>query len=139
MRIVSQQLIDFTSLTNSSQSIVLARRIDASQWREGIVYLRFHNGTSIATGPGPSALTFGIYNDGYTDEDPAAITASNSPSFLTVLGTATDITGSAAQQLKVINLTTPFGSMLAFLVSCTQGASPVTCRLLISVDLILKD
>jgi hypothetical protein len=135
MRLVSHRLVDFSGLESGSQTIILARRVDASQWREGVLYLRLHNGTSISA---PTTLDFGIYDDGYTAEDPAAITASNMPSFLTALQSLTDLKGKAAQEMVVINLTTPFPSMLAFAISASQGASPSTARVVISADLTLK-
>lgn len=136
IRPVDRRIIDLTGLaTGGSATIFLARRIDCAPYRELTAYVRSHPGTSVATAP--TVCEISINADGYTEEDPGALDASNRPAFQQQIDSIAINTGFAAGVMKTKSPTVGFG-LVSLSMNVTAGNAGAL-RYVISIDLVLKE
>ena len=141
LRVVPRVTVDMSKVANGASTVILARRIDISGYREVTLYVRFHQGTLMSS---PSAATVQAYGDGYTDEDPGATTSAGLPAFLTAIGSGLDIKSATANTMAIYTVSpvastgVGVGGLLAIGVTCTQVAS-VSALAVISIDLSGKE
>lgn len=130
VRILPRTDYDFSGLaTGSTATVVIARKLDTSRWREAIIMMRLH----AATWPASSQVTLTYGPDGYTDEDPAAIW-NTTPNTLLVFVQGSD----APPNVKVGSLSVPFGPLVKLNLLFVTAAAAGTFKPSISVDLNLK-
>ena len=112
-------------------TVVVARKLDTSRWREGVVLARLH----AATWPTGAAVKVIVAPDGYTDEDPAAIWAVSTSTLITFTqGTDTP------PAVKNASLTAPFGPLMQIQLqfALVPGGATGTFKPSVSIDLNLK-
>jgi hypothetical protein len=66
MRVINKQL--FTLNAAGAQSVILARNINVSAYREALLQFRVHSALAAPTPSG--TLTIGVYREALSDEDP---------------------------------------------------------------------
>jgi hypothetical protein len=113
----------------SSATVVIARRIDTSAWREGVVLVRLHQ----ATWPAAATITLLQAVDGYTDEDPGQIWTVTTSTLVTFSKT-TD----TPPIVKIAELSVPFGPLMQLQLQFSTGGNTGTFTPSLSVDLDLK-
>jgi hypothetical protein len=117
----------------------LATRIDVSEFSELTAYVRFHDGTVVASEPTFAQIQWQIC--GYTEEDPAAL--SGSPPIigfdpLTVVTGFANLKTIPPPTMKVTKIPTNFGSLLTVVMLVTASATG-TLQYVMSIDLIGKN
>jgi hypothetical protein len=133
IRICPERSFTFSELgAADTQQILLAERIDCSQYNYVDLIVRVHSG---AVGPG-TKIEVRIASDGWTSDDPSA-------GFYKVLTGATvelnSTTAGNPPVLLVGTATSQLGEMLTVVVVGTQhSTTPTTVTARISVDLVLK-
>jgi hypothetical protein len=133
IRVCPERTFTFTDLGNNDvQEIVIAERIDCSQYTYVDLIARVHSATIGAVN---AKIEVKIACDAWTPEDPtkefkkvltAATVELNSTSVASI---PVLLTGSASSQL---------GAMLKVIVAGTQPSSATTLTARISIDLVLK-
>ncbi len=142
LRPVERMVLIFTDNLHLT-TVTLARRINVAAFKEVTAYVRMHPGSLI--GANPTNSLFIINADGYTDEDPGAVTTTNIPAFQTML-VQSNQAALAAGGMAVLPVggpsgapvTTNFGSLLSIQWT-VQTSSVVAINLIVSVDLICKE
>jgi hypothetical protein len=131
LRILTRTDYDMGGLAaGGSGIVVIARKLDTSRWREGVVLARLH---AAASWPASSTITLLLAPDGYTDEDPAAIWNFSTQTLITFTqGTDTP------PAVKNASLSTPFGPLAQFQLKFTLAAGTGAFKPSLSVDLNLK-
>lgn len=149
IRVVPKTFVSFTNIpANPAQETVvwLARRIDVSQWKENVLYIRLH-GAVIGTGSWGLTPTLQVYHDGYTEEDPSIFStlggqAAGASQFVAAVasGNVALTTGATAfYSLQPFGLPSNLGGSIALALRCKQGTSAQTADIPISIDLSGKD
>lgn len=131
VRILPMQKFKFTQLQDGqSIEVLVARRIDASQYRSADLIVRVHNHTISADAQ--IKVMLGV--DGYTSDDPTA-------DFAALLASTTiDANALQSGNLFIVSKVDGLGPLLAVVLEGKQATSnPVTIELTISMDLCLKD
>jgi len=133
-RVLPQIHYDMTGLGSLGvATIVIARKIDTSRWREGVVLARLHAATW-SGGAQPCQFSLILAPDGYTDEDPLEIWNFATQTLVTFSAAA-----DTAPAVKNASFTTPFGPLAQLRLQFTQnGTAGTTFKPSISVDLNLK-
>jgi len=128
IRVCPPRDFTFTDLgTEDTQTITIAERIDSSQYDELDLMVRVHTAATIA-----SAITVQVVSDGFTTDDPAT------EFFSTPIGSV-ELQGSpAAGTLRVQNIASKLGAMVAVQVVGEQAVTPGTTTARLSIDLALK-
>jgi hypothetical protein len=137
VRILPRSDYTFTGLgASASATVVVARKIDTSMWREGVVLMRLH-AVNYGGGASPATIKLNMGPDGYTDEDPGLVWTFPSATLLTFTE-GTD----AAPSVKNAELAaagSAFGPLIQLLLVATQnGTAGTTFTASISIDLNLK-
>lgn len=130
-RLLQRTDYDVTGLaSNSNCIVVVARKIDTSQWREAILLVRLH----AVTWSGSMSFQALVAPDGFTDEDPNAMWNATLTTALTFTqGTDT------APVVKNASIAAPFGPLLQVqLKFITPVGVSGAFRPSISIDLDLK-
>ena len=125
----SKRPFTFTLVGNGSQTIIITKAIDVSQYTSGTLEVRLHsNGT--ASG---AHIFVEAYTTAPTPEDPTEnFVVSGTPV------ASVDITTQSAPLLIVDALDANFGGMLMIAVRATQPGSPVACTAELSAVLTVK-
>jgi hypothetical protein len=133
IRIGEKTAHDFSSVAASnSKSVLLAQRIDVSQWKYGTVAVRVF---SVDIAQAGATIDVEVYNDGYTDEDPTVQAWPTNASGTVSLGSTTN-----NNEFHLADLDDyPMGSMLLITVTGTQTATQDNLSATLSVELILKN
>ncbi|MBZ0119951.1 MAG: hypothetical protein K8H88_23380 [Sandaracinaceae bacterium] len=125
----------FSSLKASEdQEMVVAERVDVSQWTEATLMVRVHTASTI---PGTASVKVLAYADGYTEEDPTTVFQAATAS-ATVLLQGNPVVAAGTFSLALLD-DAPIGSMVRVTVKGHQAATVGTVKANISVDLALKD
>ncbi|MCB9597275.1 MAG: hypothetical protein H6719_31410 [Sandaracinaceae bacterium] len=128
VRVCPPRDFDFSNVSTGTETIVVAERIDASQYDTIDVIVRVHTATTISTN---GAIAVQVVSDGYTADDPSQ------DFFGSTIGNGTTLSGTlAAGGMTVESLSASIGSMVAVRVVGTAGSGAVTARL--SIDLAMK-
>jgi hypothetical protein len=130
MRVLPRTDYDVSGLAASGVGTVLiARKIDTSRWREAVVLARFHAGAY------PSGATIALLAapDGYTDEDPGLIWNFTTATLLTFTS-PTD----AVPIIKNASIAAPFGPLIQLQWKFTVAAGTGSFKPSLSLDLNLK-
>jgi len=78
--LVPKRVFDFSTLQQmTKQTVVIAERIDISQYVDGIIALRVHD--AVLTG---GTISVDLFGDGYCHEDPTQLFLTSSPFFASV-------------------------------------------------------
>jgi hypothetical protein len=131
VRILPRTDYNFTLTANSQViTVVVARKLDTSAWREGVLLARLH---ACANWPG-GTIKVNLAPDGYTEEDPGLIWNFAATTLVTFTS-GTDTPPSA----KNAEFGTPFGPLAQIQLvfsNLATGAGLLTPS--ISIDLNLK-
>ena len=128
VRVCPPRDFDFSNLSTGTETVVVAERIDASQYDTIDVIVRVHTDSTISSG----SIAVQVVSDGYTTDDPSV------DFFSDTIGQGTTLSGSlSAGDMSVESLTSSdgIGAMVAVRVVGSAG-SGVTARL--SIDLAMK-
>jgi hypothetical protein len=132
--IVSKREYPFTNLVvSSNQSVVVAKALDVSSYKEATLLVRVHSKDIVANG----SIDVIAYSTAPSDEEPQSDFVRASP----VLATATISAGtSTTPELLVQSLTGNFGSHVRVEVKGTRGAtSGSNLKATLSIDVSLKE
>ncbi|SRR6266540_5479101 len=78
--LLPKRVFDFSKLQlNTTQTLLIAERIDISQYIDGVIALRVHD--AVLTG---GTISFDLFGDGYCHEDPTLSFQTSSPFFSSV-------------------------------------------------------
>lgn len=126
LALVQKRAYDFGNVgVGATQLVSLAERIDVGQYIEGTLLVRVH-----ALNVSGGTLSFDLYGDGHTAEDPGLSFRTASPLFA-----STPVSGTAPVILEYGG--TARGSFASLLVSATRNsANPLSAT--VSVELVLK-
>ena len=124
-RAVPKQTPDFTGLAaTSSTTVLLAKGLDVSNFREVAVICRLH----AATWPTGASVTISARYDAPTSEDTADFTSGDMGAMTFTQGTNT------APALKVFTVTSGFSAFIRIYVKGTTGSATGTFQPTLSVD-----
>jgi hypothetical protein len=131
LRIMPHRSFDFGSLqAGGEEFIVLAERVDVSQWRHATLCVRLHESS---IGSGASLQVFAAA-DGYSSDDPTARVSDENP-----LGSVS-FTTAGEPKFKTAGLDADrMGALIMVWLRAEQAAgSPVSLQVTLSIDLVLK-
>lgn len=129
VNVVPKRVFDFTNVSSGfTESLYVAERIDVSQHADAIVVLRVHSVT--ATG---GTITFDLFGDGFTEEDPGLLFRTGSALFSSTQITSSMGSGPAFAAYGG----TARGHYAALRISGSRTASS-TLTATVSVDLCLR-
>jgi len=134
VRVISRRRATFVGASgNPIQKLILARRIDVSQYTDFSFALRFHEGTLAGTGANMSVM---VYREAPSDEDPAT----DFIYFNQTLGATGAIPNPAPGGYHPINPvnTTSFGAFVCVVAEVMIPNAGETTTLVWSIDLTLK-
>jgi len=131
MRILPRTDYDMGGLAASgTATVVIARKLDTSRWREGVILARLHAAPSW---PASSTITLLLAPDGYTDEDPGLVWTFQTSTLITFAqGSDT------APAVKIASFPTPFGPLAQLQLKFGLAAGTGAYKPSLSVDLNLK-
>jgi len=133
MRVVTPRVFNFSTVAaSSSQTIVVAQRIDLSNYRYATLEVRHHEGTIAST----AKVDISVTCDGFTPDDPAKnfVFAGNPLALITLSG------GTVAPRYYTAGLDADrIGALVSILVVGSQGSPQVANTPTLSIDLVLKD
>jgi len=138
-RILPVTLFDWSSMgASQSNSICAVDYIDVSGWKEGQLVVRAHTGTNIGSG---ATLNVNLISMDPAEDDPA--TLFTEPPSLAPNGLLSNVivfsSTTNAPYMQMTSLIANFGTMARLVLVMNQPAgSPVSAKLVLSVDLILK-
>lgn len=126
--ILPKRLYDFTNLSVSqTQNYTVVERIDISQFVDGVIILRVHSCT-VTSG----TITFAVYGDGFTAEDPSVKFTTAASLISTQL-----VSGVVAPVLQTQGVTgTLLGRYALFRISGNRTSG--TLKAEVSADLLLR-
>ena len=130
-RILPRTDYTMTNLTvpNGTTTVTIARKLDTSMWREGVVVARLHQ----VTWPAGATISLLLAPDGYTDEDPGQIWNFSTSTLLTF-----SQAGDTAPSAKNAEFPTPFGPLAQLQLKFTMAGNAGAFTPSLSVDLNLK-
>jgi hypothetical protein len=127
VRAIPLRTYDFSNqVVGTSQTLVVAQRIDISQYIDCTVEARVHSASGLSAS---NTLAFDVYGDGYTTDDPGIKFLTASPFF-----TSSVLTSGAILKSYGGTVRGPLASLVLTSVKGTAGAMIGT----VSVDLILR-
>jgi len=133
LRVLRKTDFDVSGLGSGlSNTITVARRLDASRWREGVLMARLHS-----TAAWPSSATIQIFAllDAYTDDDPALVWNVPGAAALITFTQGTDTPPSD----KVASIVAPFGPLIQIQITFANAVGVSgTYKPSLSIDLDLK-
>lgn len=132
-RILPRTDYDMSGLGSGlASTTTIARRIDTSMWREGVVLARLHAAPSW---PGSATIQVFVLVDGYTDEDPAAIWSAATGAALITFTQGTDTPPTD----KNAALLAPFGPLVQVQIKFANAVGVSgPFKVSLSIDLNLK-
>lgn len=142
IRAVPRSVFNLSGLRGGGVAAIgITGRIDVHEYTEITAYVRFHAGTVVDQEPTAAQIQF--YRDGFTDEDPAALSSSSPPGLgfvsLAAVTPFADIKAVPPPKMKVTAMPANIGSGIAIALVVVASATIGTLNYLVSVDLICKN